>query len=119
MTTINWFPGHMHKARKDIAAVMPHMDVIIEVIDARIPFSSENPLIPDLRGSKPLIKLLNKADLADPEVTALWVAHIEQDSGVRALPRHDRASEFDSWDCVDELVDAEDFSQEWGEAAAR
>ncbi|MCO4762959.1 MAG: ribosome biogenesis GTPase YlqF [Myxococcales bacterium] len=86
MTTINWFPGHMHKARKDIAAVMPHMDVIIEVIDARIPFSSENPLVPDLRGSKPLIKLLNKDDLADPEVTALWVAHIEQESGVRALP---------------------------------
>lgn len=86
MSTINWFPGHMHKARKDIAAVMPQMDVIIEVIDARIPFSSENPLVPDLRGSKPLIKLLNKADLADPDVTVLWVAHIEQESGVRALP---------------------------------
>ena len=86
MTTINWFPGHMHKARKDIAAVMPHMDVIIEVIDARIPFSSENPLVPDLRGQKPLIKLLNKADLADAEITAQWVAHIERDSGVRAVP---------------------------------
>ena len=84
--TINWFPGHMHKARKDIASVMPHMDVIVEVIDARIPFSSENPLVPALRGEKPLIKLLNKADLADPEVTALWVAHIEQESGVKALP---------------------------------
>lgn len=86
MTTINWFPGHMHKARKDIAAVMPQMDVIIEVIDARIPFSSENPLVPELRRSKPLIKLLNKADLADPAVTALWIAHIEKESGVKAVP---------------------------------
>jgi len=84
--SINWFPGHMHKARKEIAEVMPHMDIIIEVIDARIPFSSENPLIPSLRGDKPLIRLLNKADLADPEITALWVEKMEQESGVKALP---------------------------------
>lgn len=86
MTTINWFPGHMHKARKEIAEVMPHVDVIIEVIDARIPFSSENPLVPSLRGEKPLIKLLNKADLADPHITQLWVDKIEQERGVKALP---------------------------------
>lgn len=84
--SINWFPGHMHKARKEIAEVMPHVDVIIEVIDARIPFSSENPLVPSLRGGKPLIKLLNKADLADPVTTQLWVEKIEQESGVKALP---------------------------------
>ena len=42
---INWFPGHMHKARKEIKKVMPQMDLIIEVVDARIPFSSENPLV--------------------------------------------------------------------------
>lgn len=82
---INWFPGHMHKARKDIAEVMPHNDVIIEIIDARIPFSSENPLIPSLRGDKPLIKLLNKADLADPALTQIWIDKMEQDSGVKAI----------------------------------
>lgn len=76
----------MHKARKEIAEVMPHVDVIIEVIDARIPFSSENPLVPSLHGGKPLIKLLNKADLADPVTTQLWVEKIEQESGVKALP---------------------------------
>lgn len=76
----------MHKARKEIAEVMPHVDVIIEVIDARIPFSSENPLVPSLRGEKPLIKLLNKADLADPAITQLWVEKMEQESGVKALP---------------------------------
>lgn len=86
MSTINWFPGHMHKARKEIAEVMPHVDVVIEVIDARIPFSSENPLVPSLRGDTPLIKLLNKADLADPAITALWVEKMEQEKGVKALP---------------------------------
>lgn len=83
---INWFPGHMHKARKDIAQIMSQVDVVIEVLDARIPFSSENPLVPKLRGDKPCIKLLNKSDLADPAVTALWVAHMEQEQGVKALP---------------------------------
>lgn len=86
MSTINWFPGHMHKARKEIAEVMPHVDVVIEVIDARIPFSSENPLVPSLRGDTPLIKLLNKADLADPAITALWIEKMEQEAGVKALP---------------------------------
>jgi ribosome biogenesis GTPase A len=82
---INWFPGHMHKARKEIAEVMPQVDVIIEVIDARIPFSSENPLVPGLRGNTPLIKLLNKADLADPGITQIWIDKMEQDSGVKAI----------------------------------
>ncbi|WP_372625210.1 ribosome biogenesis GTPase YlqF [Arsukibacterium sp.] len=84
--SINWFPGHMHKARKEIAEVMPQVDIIIEMLDARIPFSSENPLVPQLRGNTPCIKVLNKADLADPKLTAIWVAHFEQQSGVRAIP---------------------------------
>lgn len=86
MATINWFPGHMHKARKEIAEVMPHVDVIIEVLDARIPFSSENPLVPALRGTTPCIKLLNKADLADPQITEQWVIELEKSQGVKALP---------------------------------
>ncbi|MDX1536152.1 ribosome biogenesis GTPase YlqF [Arsukibacterium sp.] len=84
--SINWFPGHMHKARKEIAEVMPQVDIIIEMLDARIPFSSENPLVPQLRGNTPCIKVLNKADLADPALTAVWVAHFEQQSGIRAIP---------------------------------
>ena len=51
---INWFPGHMHKARKEIKKVMPQMNLIIEVVDARLPFSSENPLVPALRGDTPV-----------------------------------------------------------------
>ncbi|OJT01249.1 ribosome biogenesis GTPase YlqF [Marinobacter nauticus] len=82
---INWFPGHMHKARKEIKKVMPQMDLIIEVVDARIPFSSENPLVPSLRGDTPLIKVLNKRDLADPAVTEQWLRWMEQERGVRAI----------------------------------
>ncbi|WP_166269226.1 ribosome biogenesis GTPase YlqF [Marinobacter caseinilyticus] len=82
---INWFPGHMHKARKEIKQIMPQMDLIIEVIDARIPFSSENPLVPALRGDTPVIKVLNKRDLADPAITQRWQAHLEQDSHIRAV----------------------------------
>ena len=65
--SINWFPGHMHKARKEIAKTMDEIDVVIEVLDARLPQSSENPLVDSLRKGKPVIKLLNKSDLADPD----------------------------------------------------
>lgn len=82
---IQWFPGHMHKARKEIEEVIPQIDVIIEVLDARIPFSSENPLISHLRGDKPVVKVLNKRDLADPETTQLWIDHLEQEQGVKAM----------------------------------
>jgi ribosome biogenesis GTPase A len=82
---IQWFPGHMHKARKEIEAVIPQIDVIIEVLDARIPFSSENPMIAQLRGSKPCVKVLNKRDLADSDATAAWIRHLEQEKGVKAI----------------------------------
>ncbi|WP_328189544.1 ribosome biogenesis GTPase YlqF [Marinobacter sp. OP 3.4] len=82
---INWFPGHMHKARKEIKQVMPQMDLIIEVLDARIPFSSENPMVPALRGDTPVIKVLNKRDLADPDITARWQGWLEQEKDIRAV----------------------------------
>lgn len=82
---INWFPGHMHKARKEIKKVMPQMDLIIEVVDARLPFSSENPLVPALRGDTPVIKVLNKRDLADPDITERWLSWLEKERGVRAI----------------------------------
>lgn len=83
---INWFPGHMHKARKEIKKFMPQVDLIIEVLDARIPFSSANPLVPALRADKPVIKVLNKSDLADPEVTEAWQRELEKEPGIRAIP---------------------------------
>ena len=82
---INWFPGHMHKARKEIKKVVPEVDLIIEVLDARIPFSSGNPLVPSLRGKTPYIKVLNKSDLADPVVTERWIQEMEKEEGVKAI----------------------------------
>lgn len=84
-SSIQWFPGHMHKARKEIEEVVPKIDVIIEVLDARIPFSSENPLISSIRGDKPCVKVLNKRDLSDPELTDMWIEHFEKEQGVKAM----------------------------------
>ncbi|EKA7348235.1 ribosome biogenesis GTPase YlqF [Vibrio vulnificus] len=83
--SIQWFPGHMHKAQKEIAEAIPQIDVIIEVLDARIPFSSENPLISKIRGDKPVVKVLNKRDLADPDLTELWIEHLEKEQNVKAM----------------------------------
>ena len=66
---IQWFPGHMHLTRKAIAERIKDIDVVIEVLDARLPGSSANPLLADLTGHKPTLKVLNKQDLADPERT--------------------------------------------------
>ena len=82
---LNWFPGHMNSARREIRKAMPKVDLVIEVLDARIPFSSENPLVTELRGDRPCIQILNKWDLADPEVTTEWLAHIESREGVLAM----------------------------------
>ena len=70
--SVQWFPGHMHRARKQIATVMAKVDVVIEVLDARLPGYSENPLLRELRGDRPCLKVLNKSDLADPAVTEAW-----------------------------------------------
>jgi len=75
----------MHKARKEIEEVMPQVDLVIEVLDARIPYSSENPMVSTLRGNKPCIKLLNKSDLADPETTQRWIEYLEREQGVKAM----------------------------------
>lgn len=76
----------MHKARKKISEAMPSVDLVIEVLDARLPFSSTNPLVDELRGDKLCIKVLNKADLADPKQTQAWVDYFEQQNNTKALP---------------------------------
>ena len=81
---IQWFPGHMHKARLEIQAVLPKIDVVIEILDARIPYSSENPLLAELRGDKPCLKVLAKSDLADDEWTATWRTYFDEIANVNA-----------------------------------
>ena len=72
MVNIQWYPGHMNKARNQLEDKMNLIDVIIEVLDARIPQSSRNPMIEKLVGDKPHLIILNKADLADPVMTKRW-----------------------------------------------
>lgn len=81
---IQWFPGHMHKARVQMKETIPKIDLVIEVLDARIPFSSENPMLEELRGDKPCLKILNKADLADPELTKVWLKHLDSRHKIKA-----------------------------------
>ncbi|MFE5319622.1 ribosome biogenesis GTPase YlqF [Paenibacillus sp. NPDC056579] len=83
--TIQWFPGHMTRARRQIEDKLKLIDVVIELLDARIPLSSRNPMIDEILQNKPRLVLLNKNDLADPAVTAKWVAYFA-DHGLDALP---------------------------------
>ncbi len=90
--TIKWYPGHMGKALEQIGELIKRVDVVIEVLDARLPFSSSNHKLEELRRTKPWIKILNKHDLADPAVTKAWVKLFEQQAGVRALPMSSKQS---------------------------
>lgn len=81
---IQWFPGHMHKARLEMQSTLPKVDILIEVLDARIPYSSENPMLEELRGNKPCLKVLAKSDLADEQRTREWVEFLDQQDNVRS-----------------------------------
>ena len=82
---IQWFPGHMHLTRQAIMDRVKEIDVVIEVLDARLPGSSANPLLLWMTGHKPRLKVLNKQDLADPERTAQWLAWYNAQSETRAI----------------------------------
>ena len=82
---IQWFPGHMHLTRKAIGERIKDIDVVIEMLDARLPGSSANPMLAELIQSKPGLKVLSKQDLADPARTALWLDHYNAMPGVRAI----------------------------------
>ncbi len=95
--SIHWFPGHMNSTRKALEQLMPQCDVVVELLDARIPGSSSNPLLDELRrdvvgkgpnglnGDVPCVTLLTKVDLADPGATAAWRNHLRDTRGVKTL----------------------------------
>lgn len=85
--TIQWFPGHMTTARKKAAETMADIDVVVEVLDARLPEAGSNPMIHELRAhrQRPCLKVLNKTDLADPDVTRAWIDHYNKQPGVMAV----------------------------------
>jgi len=82
---VQWFPGHMHLTRQAIEDRIKQVDVVIEMVDARLPASSGNPLLAQLTARRPRLKLLNKQDLADPVRTASWLAHYNAHEGMRAI----------------------------------
>ncbi|WP_262314611.1 ribosome biogenesis GTPase YlqF [Lacticaseibacillus parakribbianus] len=84
MSTINWFPGHMAKARNQVQKKLKQVDLVLEIVDARIPEASRNPMMNQIIGQKPRIMVLNKQDLADPQATARWLRYY-QDLGFAAL----------------------------------
>ena len=88
---VQWFPGHMNATKKAIAERVKGIDVVIEMLDARLPASSGNPLLADLTRGKPALKVLNKQDLADAERTALWLAHFNAQPATQAVALDGRA----------------------------
>lgn len=84
---IQWFPGHMTSARKKAAETMERIDVVIEVLDARVPAAGSNPLIKELREhrQRPCLKILNKTDLADPDTTKAWLDYFNSQKNVHAV----------------------------------
>jgi ribosome biogenesis GTPase A len=99
-TKINWFPGHMNRAKREIGLAIAKVDVVIELVDGRLPLSSRNPLLHELAVDKPILTVLAKADLADPIVTAswqdIWVGErplaltMSDHKSVRAIPKRCR-----------------------------
>lgn len=84
LPTVQWFPGHMTKARKIITENLKLVDAVIELLDARIPYSSANPMLQEIISGKPRVVALNKADLADPVITRKWVDYFTQ-QGIKAV----------------------------------
>lgn len=82
---VQWFPGHMAKTRRKIAEDLKLVDIVAEILDARIPKSSANPVLRDIIRAKPRVVLLNKSDMADPKETAKWVAYFREE-GLMAIP---------------------------------
>lgn len=80
---IQWYPGHMTKTRRQMEADMKHVDIVVEIVDARIPISSRNPDIDAICGDKPRIVMLNRADQADPQMNRVWTEYFNRQ---RRLP---------------------------------
>ena len=82
---VQWFPGHMTKASREIKENIKKVDIVIEILDARVPYSSRNPLLKKITAHKKRIILLNKDDLADPAATKLWLNYFKSEEGTLPL----------------------------------
>ncbi|MFC2400318.1 MAG: ribosome biogenesis GTPase YlqF [Streptococcus sobrinus] len=84
MASIQWFPGHMSKARRQVQENLKFVDFVTVLVDARLPLSSQNPMLNKIVGDKPKLLILNKADLADPQIVKEWQAYF-QGQGIKTL----------------------------------
>lgn len=84
MATIQWFPGHMSKARRQVQENLKFVDFVTVLVDARLPLSSQNPMLTKIVGDKPKLMILNKVDLADPMATKEWQDYFES-QGIKTL----------------------------------
>ncbi len=101
---IGWYPGHMNKARKEIIHALKQVHAVIEVVDARLPYSSENPLLNELAGDKPVLKILNKADLAEDTLTKEWNAYY-CDLGKTTLVLSAKSTNYIKRQILDKILD--------------
>ncbi|SNR90078.1 ribosome biogenesis GTPase A [Anaerovirgula multivorans] len=108
---INWYPGHMKKTRELLREQLKLVDVVFELLDARIPLSSKNPVIDEVIGNKPKVVVLNKVDLANDRVTKKWIDYYKN-QGIRAIP----VDTIEGKGLKQVLVEAEDVVKEKMEA---
>lgn len=85
MVVIQWFPGHMSKARRQVQENLKHVDMVMELVDARLPLSSRNPMLDKIIGTKPRLVIINKRDLGDETAIQEWVQYFES-QGILAVP---------------------------------
>ena len=88
---IQWYPGHMTKTRRQMEADLKHVDIVVEIVDARAPISSRNPDIDAICGNKPRVIMLNRADQADPQLTRAWADYFNKTLGIPAAAADSRA----------------------------
>ncbi|WNS79745.1 ribosome biogenesis GTPase YlqF [Domibacillus sp. DTU_2020_1001157_1_SI_ALB_TIR_016] len=113
--TIQWFPGHMAKARRQVTEKLKLVDIIFELVDARLPLSSRNPMIDEILNQKPRLVILNKEDMADPVMTKEWIAYFKE-KGIEAVSVNSQAGSG-----LDKIVKAAEsiLKEKWDRMRAR
>ena len=113
--TIQWFPGHMAKARRQVTEKLKLVDIIFELVDARLPLSSRNPMIDEILNQKPRLVILNKEDMADPAMTKKWIAYFKE-QGIESVSVNSHAGSG-----LDKIVKAAEsiLKEKWDRMRAR
>jgi len=99
MAKIQWFPGHMHKASKEMRQALSGVDLLIELLDSRLPYSSQNPMLTTIRGDKPVVRVLTRCDMSDPSLTERWQQWFIDHAGEPAIAHSPGARQT-----VDQLI---------------